>query len=141
MLLYKLEGAGAPPPAPTGSPWRENMKDLINQTFGDLYVVVRYPENTSYGAARWVCRCSCDGHEVIASSKDLRSGQTQSCGHRRITEVRKANIRHGKKLTPEYIAYSSAKNRCCNPRCEHCEARNNVLELSKCLSSVSLTPA
>lgn len=176
------------------------MIDLTGQTFGDLFVARRYPENTSYGAARWICRCSCDGKEVIASSKDLRSGGTKSCGHRRVTEVRKANIRHGGKLTPEYTAYASAKNRCTNPhneayeryggagiqfnftsfeefiahigprpsneysldrwpktkgnyelgnvrwatsyqqagnrRCEHCDRRNNVLELSKSLSTL-----
>jgi hypothetical protein len=92
------------------------MKDLTGKIFGDLEVLRRHPENTSYGAARWICRCSCDGREIVASSKDLRSGGTKSCGHRRVTEVRKANIRHGGKLTPEYTAYASAKNRCTNPK-------------------------
>jgi hypothetical protein len=176
------------------------MKDLAGKTFGDLEVLRRHSENTSYGAARWICRCSCDGREIVASSKDLCSGGTQSCGHRRVTEVRKANIRHGGRLTPEYTAYASAKNRCTNPnnaayeryggagitfgfisfdqflahigprpssdysldrwpnlkggyeignvrwatrdqqagnrRCEHCDRRNNVLELSKALARV-----
>lgn len=92
------------------------MKDLTNQIFGDLTVVRRHPENAYDGAVRWVCRCSCDGREVIVSSKNLRSNGTKSCGHRRITEVRKANIRHGGRLTPEYTAYASAKNRCENIR-------------------------
>lgn len=178
------------------------MLDLAGKSFGDLIVLQRHPENTSYGAARWICKCSCDGREVIVSSKDLRSGGTQSCGHRRVTEVRKANIRHGKKLTPEYTAYASAKNRCTNPknkayhkygkvgiafkftnfqqlwdelgprpkgrtldrwpnpkgnyepgnvrwatpyqqagnrRCEHCDARNDVLKLSQGLGRIPLT--
>jgi hypothetical protein len=92
------------------------MKDLTGKTFGDLEVLRRHSENTSYGAARWICRCSCDGREIVASSKDLNSGGTKSCGHRRVTEVRKANIRHGGRLTPEYTAFASAKNRCTNSK-------------------------
>lgn len=175
------------------------VMDLMRMTFGDLTVLRRHDENTSYRAAQWVCRCNCDGREIIISAKNLRSG-TKSCGHRRVTEVRKANIRHGGRLTPEYTAYASAKNRCTNPRnaayeryggagitfgftsfdeflahigprpssdysldrwpnpkggyepgnvrwatryeqagnrrCEHCEARNNVLELSKVLATI-----
>jgi hypothetical protein len=89
--------------------------DLTGMTFGDLTVLRRHDENTSYRAAQWVCRCSCDGREIIISAKNLQSG-TKSCGHRRVTEVRKANIRHGGRLTPEYTAYASAKNRCTNPK-------------------------
>lgn len=89
--------------------------DLTGTTFGDLTVLRRHDENTSYRAAQWVCRCNCDGREIIISAKNLRSG-TKSCGHRRVTEVRKANIRHGGRLTPEYTAYASAKNRCQNIR-------------------------
>lgn len=179
------------------------MKDLTDQVFGDLVVLARHPENTSYGAARWICICVCDGRQVICSSKELRSGHTKSCGHRRVTEVRKANIRHGSTLTPEYTAYNSAKNRCQNlkntaykryggagiefrftsyeefldhigprpsseysldrwpnrkgnyeignvrwatsaeqagnRRCEHCDRRNNVLQLSEGLGKLTLT--
>lgn len=92
------------------------IKKYVGQVSGDLTVVGIHPESTSYGAKRLICQCACDGRVAVVSAKDFNSGSTKSCGHRRITEVRKANIRHGGKLTPEYTAYASAKNRCENPR-------------------------
>ncbi len=91
------------------------MIDYTGYKTDGFEVLHRHPKNTSYGAARWVAKCSC-GKIYIVSSKELGSGNTNSCGHLRITNVRKANIRHGKTLTPEYIAYNSAKNRCQNPK-------------------------
>jgi hypothetical protein len=168
--------------------------DYTGKYIGDLHVICRHPVNTSYRAARWICHCIC-GNYAVVSSKELHSEKTKSCGHLRVTNVRKANTRHGSTLTPEYVAYNSAKNRCQNPknvayyryggagitfgftnyehfhevmgprpsnkysldrwpnprgnyepgnvrwatkeqqarnrRCEHCDRRNNVLELSK----------
>jgi hypothetical protein len=90
------------------------MIDYTGYKTGELEVLHRCEKNTSYGAARWFCKCSC-GETFEVSSKELKSGKTQSCGHLRVTNVRKANIRHGSTLTPEYRAYNSAKNRCQNP--------------------------
>ena len=89
------------------------MKNYTGYKTGELEVLYRHPENTSYGATQWQCKCSC-GEFPIVSSKVLKSGDTQSCGHLRVTAVRAANIRHGKTLTPEYMAYNGAKNRCTN---------------------------
>lgn len=91
------------------------MIDYKGYKTDDFEILHRHEENTSYGAARWAAKCSC-GNIYIVSSKEINSGGTKSCGHRRVTEVRKANIRHGSTLTPEYIAYNSAKNRCQNSR-------------------------
>jgi hypothetical protein len=90
------------------------MIDYTGYKTGELEVLERCEVNTSYGAARWFCKCSC-GKLFAVSSKELKSGGTQSCGHLRVTNVRAANIRHGSTLTPEYMAYNSAKNRCTNP--------------------------
>jgi hypothetical protein len=90
------------------------MIDYTGYKTGELEVLERHEVNTPYGAARWFCQCSC-GKTFTVSSKELKSGGTQSCGHLRVTNVRAANIRHGSTLTPEYRAYNSAKNRCTNP--------------------------
>ena len=55
-------------------------RDLTGQRFGRL-VVVRVLENppTSSKSKQWICRCDC-GNEMIASSPNLVSGGTRSCG-------------------------------------------------------------
>jgi hypothetical protein len=91
--------------------------DITGLRFGRL-TVLGYA-----GSGRWICRCDC-GHEAHPSGKDMRSGNTQSCGCLSIETAsklaRRRNWRHGyssgRKMTPEYRAWCAAKNRCYNPR-------------------------
>ena len=54
------------------------LKDLRNQTFGDLTVIDLYPQSSSHGRY-WLCRCTC-GLETVVLGNHLRSGHTRSCG-------------------------------------------------------------
>lgn len=59
--------------------------DIRGQKFGELTAIE--PTDKRRGSyIIWRCRCSC-GKEVFATAKDLRSGNTKSCGH-----VRRSNI-------------------------------------------------
>ena len=66
--------------------------DLTGQKFGRL-LVIEYAY-TKDKRAYWKCKCDC-GNEVIASSKLLRNGSTQSCGC----------------LRKEYLAHNTRENR------------------------------
>lgn len=73
--------------------------DLTGQVFGRL-IVVHENGRTKDGKVLWLCKCSC-GNEVTVRGKDLRSGNTQSCGcynRERIREVLSiCNRKHGLK--------------------------------------------
>ena len=54
------------------------VKNEIGNIYGKLTVIERV-ENDKNGRAMWKCRCEC-GKEVIVMGKNLRSGNTKSCG-------------------------------------------------------------
>jgi hypothetical protein len=53
--------------------------DLTGKEFGRLKVLER-AENNKWGQIQWLCRCNCDGKEVIKTGSTLKSGDTKSCG-------------------------------------------------------------
>lgn len=54
------------------------LKNEIGNIYGALTVVARGP-NTNEGRARWICDCEC-GNQTVVLGKNLRSGNTKSCG-------------------------------------------------------------
>lgn len=54
--------------------------DETGNTYGELTVRSRADSNSASGEARWLCRCSC-GNETTVPGRDLRRGNTRSCGH------------------------------------------------------------
>ena len=54
------------------------IRNLKDQTFGDLTVVDLYPKSDKHGRY-WLCRCSC-GLETVVRSSNLVNGHTKSCG-------------------------------------------------------------
>ena len=54
------------------------LKNEIGNKYGALTVIARGP-NTNQGRAQWVCECEC-GNQTIVLGKNLRSGNTKSCG-------------------------------------------------------------
>lgn len=54
------------------------LKNEIGNRYGALTVIARGP-NTDQGRAQWVCECEC-GNQTIVLGKNLRSGNTKSCG-------------------------------------------------------------
>jgi hypothetical protein len=96
-------------------------KNIAGQRFGRL--VAQSMIGTSRDRkAIWSTLCDC-GASCVVRGKDLRSGNTKSCGCLRVDVTResgRARLTHGhsrrsSRLTPEYISWSSAKTRCFNP--------------------------
>jgi hypothetical protein len=50
----------------------------IGNKYGQL-TVLQKAKNRRYGTAAWLCQCSC-GNRVVVSGRELRSGDTKSCG-------------------------------------------------------------
>lgn len=55
------------------------LVDLTGKTFGTLTVVSRCADERKDKQAHWVCKCEC-GYEVIVSGRNLRTGNTKTCG-------------------------------------------------------------
>lgn len=56
----------------------QKTKSEIGNIYG-LLTVIEKAENRRYGSVAWKCKCKC-GNEVIISGKELRNGDTKSCG-------------------------------------------------------------
>ena len=90
------------------------MIDLTGQTFGRLTVRER-AENTKDGKASWKCICEC-GNEITVIGKDLRSGNTKSCGcYSREVASMKAK-KHGYSKSRIHNIWLMMKQRCYNPK-------------------------
>jgi hypothetical protein len=87
--------------------------DLTGQKFGFLTVLNRHgysgKENT------WLCKCDC-GNLAIVIGRDLRSGNTKSCGCFQKLRATEANTKHGgssrKNREPLYKRWECIKQRC-----------------------------
>ena len=53
--------------------------DLTGQRFGILTAISLAERPTNGQGAHWLCKCDC-GAESVARAKDLRNGNTASCG-------------------------------------------------------------
>lgn len=87
------------------------LANLVGQKFGRLTVDARFgSEGTS---ATWRCICSC-GRESVVSTRNLRSGNTKSCGCLRAEVASKISPRNEMRGTKEWTAWRSLKDRCLN---------------------------
>ena len=57
---------------------KTNKLDLLGCRFGNL-LVIQESKNKDTGRTAWLCKCDC-GNTKIIGTKELRSGETQSCG-------------------------------------------------------------
>jgi len=93
-------------------------KDLTGQRFGKLTVIERDATITK-GRAFWRVRCEC-GTITSKNGKYLSCGDTRSCGCDQRAYRATGNVKHGAarigRLTPAYISWRDAKERCSNPR-------------------------
>jgi len=87
--------------------------DLVGQQFDRLVVIAR-EGSASGGVALWRCKCSC-GREVVVRGANLRSGNTRSCGCRKIDAAHMTNRKHGMSHTLAYKRWESIKQRTSNP--------------------------
>lgn len=96
--------------------------DVTGQRFGRLVVAARAASDKD-GRAMWLCNCDC-GRTSAARGKDLRSGNTMSCGcyEREVRDAMAlvANLRHGHSggrdvaPSPTYQSWRAMKKRCLN---------------------------
>lgn len=91
-----------------------NFKDITGQRFGRLVAVERAGRNRER-KAMWKCICDC-GNEVVCSGKDLRNGNTKSCGCLRLDNLRAATMVHGLCHKRLYLVWRTMKTRCYNPK-------------------------
>jgi hypothetical protein len=90
-------------------------KDVIGKTFGRL--MARWPAGKGKGGVSWLCSCECGKLTVVTISR-LLNGTTKSCGCLATESKKSRCVIHGQDRaglrTPEYAAYTQAKNRCEN---------------------------
>lgn len=93
--------------------------DLSGKRFGKLTVVNYAGYKTGKTGIHyhlWNCKCDCGG-EKVATSRDLESGHTQSCGCISHAPHRPARLTHGKSYTRLFNVWKSMKGRCYTPSC------------------------
>ena len=103
-------------------PKKGNYEDLTGRVFSQL-TVLGFNGRRSFGKSRygkiiWKCVCSC-GKEVLATRSTLVLGSTKSCGclkGRMCGQWAKERLTvHGKKGTPEWVAWLEMRRRCRSP--------------------------
>lgn len=89
--------------------------DITGARFG-LLTAVRQAGVTHDGKALWACLCDC-GKEHVAIGKNMRNGNTKSCGCLRV--ARASETAHGHKRrgtsSPTYTSWSRMRQRCTDP--------------------------
>jgi len=87
--------------------------DIVGRRFDRLTVLAR-EGSANGGVPLWRCLCDC-GNEVVVRGGHLRSGNTKSCGCRRVEAARTTNGKHGMAHTLAYKRWESIKQRTSNP--------------------------
>lgn len=84
--------------------------DITGMRFGKL-VAVRYRYTNRLKQAVWECKCDC-GKTHLAPAKDLRSGNTKSCGCTRKENAQKLKFKDGRRKERLYGVWSTMMKRC-----------------------------
>lgn len=93
------------------------MNDLTGQRFGRLLVLNREGSDRNKNAL-WRCRCDC-GTEKVVCGRDLKNGDTKSCGCLHRESVKQTMTTHGLSKTRLYRVWAGMKNRCYNQHCDN----------------------
>jgi hypothetical protein len=97
---------------------RSDVIDLAGQRFERLFVIRCVGRNTKRQSVDWLCRCDC-GNELTVIGRDLRSGNTKSCGCLHRHQLQTNALKHGAcvsgRVTPEYRAWTHMIERCTKP--------------------------
>lgn len=93
-------------------------KDITGQKFGRLTALYRL-ENYHKQGVYWLCVCECGKFKEV-NGKDLRKGNTKSCGclkHDVLSNFHKRRITHGKSNTRLYRIWKAMIQRCYKKYC------------------------
>lgn len=94
------------------------LHDESGKIYGIL-TVISYVGHRSYEGDYWLCRCEC-GRETIPKGRNLRSGNTKSCGCQKKLNIGERTRKHGHsrlnggRHSPEYKAWTEMRQRCYN---------------------------
>ena len=88
--------------------------DITGQIFGRLTAIEKCVDKPKGKGAYWNCRCEC-GNVVVANVRDLRSGNTKSCGCLRTDRVIEVCTKHGMSKSRLHAVWRSMIQRCTNP--------------------------
>lgn len=89
------------------------IKNEIGNKYGRL-TVLSYNGSNNDKKAIWECRCDC-GNKIIVSGKNLRAGNTVSCG----CYKQESRTIHGKYNHPCYKTWIDMMKRCYNKNSKH----------------------
>lgn len=84
----------------------------MSTTYG-LWTIVNEEKIYKNDKVYLLCRCQC-GIEKEVIVKNLKSGQSTSCGCVRRANLSKRNTKHGLRFTKTWRAWQAMKNRCYN---------------------------
>ena len=94
-----------------------NFKDITGEKYNRL-TVIGYAGRGKENRAMWKCRCDC-GNTVVVSGKNLRNGNTHSCGCYNIDRIKERNRilkrKHGETNTKLFHVWTGMLCRCNNP--------------------------
>jgi hypothetical protein len=96
-----------------------NRIEMLNRRFGSLLVIAGpHRQRTRYGTIlHYTARCDC-GRSKRFDGRNLRRGKVKSCGCQTRALIGAKSRRHGETGSPEFIAWTSMKNRCLNRNSE-----------------------
>lgn len=91
----------------------------VGSSFGRL-TVIRFRQTNHRGQGVWLCRCECGNEDEYRASK-LVGGLISSCGclyrdSRRTIRLIHGDKPKGRKVAPEYTAWTNMITRCTNPK-------------------------
>src|SRR4051812_11064033 len=90
--------------------------ELLGQKI-NMLTEVEYAGTDKNQNSTWRCICEC-GNEIIAVGKQIKIGNTKSCGCYKILGIVSRSLKHGHQRqcnrTPEYMAWRHMKSRCYN---------------------------
>jgi len=95
----------------------QEREHIRNQKFGKLTALENLGRRAEDGKVEWRCKCDC-GNETIVTEKNLKNGNSTSCGCVRLEKATKHKhcIHKGHSVT--YRTWQGIKQRCNNPNCE-----------------------
>lgn len=89
--------------------------DITGERYGKL-VAIKYSHTNKAKKAVWECKCDC-GNVHYVTAKDLRSGNTKSCGCTKVERARLLKYKDGRHSERLYQVWATMIKRCYNKNC------------------------
>jgi len=105
------------------------LKDMTGLRFDRITVIARAETPPGKVGAHWLCECTCGAQKVI-HGKDLRSGDTRSCGCL-LRELRESGERLGGVKAKSDGALAKLED----PELERCPKCNLLLPHANCVKT------